>query len=452
MRLCFLLVVAALEATAVSLPLTALTGLGLAWPLIFVAVLLGWLSGQVARGLGPGRGRGALLAGVVVGGLVLPAAHLGGPLAALGALLPGSPGFLASYALLLLGLFLFWRGARLDTGDSAAVASLFGWSTAVGLGSMVVGAISGTGAPAGSPAALGHAVGLVGLGLMALALAHAQESAGGRLGGLSWRWLATLLAATVAVVAIAIIGTGLVGGGEGVGAARALIALLLLPLALVGGALAWLFLTFLAEPLAALIRQILSGLQLLQPPEPPPAEGGGPAAGLEGALATIGRLAEGATFLMALIPVAILVLVILLLRRRQGARPSADEERESLGFAASLTGDIRELLGRLRNPFERRLTGLRAAMAALVGDDPTTRARRAYVGLLLLLEGRALPRPAAQTPAEFAPAAAEAAGAPAPVSALTEAYEQARYSPAGASPADAAAAEAALRALERRPR
>lgn len=451
MRLLFTLVVAALEATVVGLPLIALTTLGPPWPLLLLAVALGWLADQAARRGPRGRERPVLLTGAVAGGLLLPAARLGGPGAALGALLPGGPAFVAAYALLLLGLYLFWRGTRLDTRDSGAVGDLFGRGAAVGVAALILGALAGTGSPAGSPAVLAHIAGLVALGLLALALAHAQDAAGGRLAGLSWRWLATLLAAVAAVVAVATLGTSLVGGGAGAEAARTLISLALLPFALVGAALAWVFLTFLAEPLTAIIRAILARLQLLQLPEaPPPEQAEGAPGQADGALAMIERMAEGATFLMALIPVVILVAAILLLRRRRGARPAGDEERESLGMLTSLGADLRDLLGRLRNPFERRLEGLRAALAALRGDDPSTRARRAYVGLLLLLEGRGRPRPPALTPAEFTPAAAEAAGDPGPVGTLTGAYERARYSPGGASPADADGAEEALRALQRR--
>jgi hypothetical protein len=168
------------------------------------------------------------------------------------------------------------------------------------------------------------------------------------------------------------------------------------------------------------------------------------------ALTAIGRLADGATFLLALIPIAILMLAILLMRQRRRPKAGADEERETLGVLSSLGDDLRGLLRQLRNPFARPLEGLRAALAALVGEDATTRARRAYVRLLLLLEAREQRRPPPQTPAEFAPTAASAAGAPEAVERLTAAYERARYNPAGASPADAEAAEAALRALDGR--
>ena len=449
MRLLFTLVVAALEATAVSLPLTLLAPEPPPWPLLLLAVAMGWLADQLSRRGPVGRQRATLLAGAALGALLLPAIYLGGPLAALGALLPGSPAFLAAYALLLLGLFLVWRGTRLDTSDSGAIGERFRWAMVAGLVALILGAFAGGGAPLGAPVVLWHVAGLNALGLLAMALGHAQDAAGGRLTGLSWRWLATLAAVVAGVVAAATLATSLVGGGAGAEAARTLIGLFLLPFALVGAALAWVFLTLFAEPLAALLRAILAQLQLLQLPEGPTDPAGEGLDPVGGPVEVIARMAEGATFLMALIPIVILVAAILLLRSRLLPRDASDEERESLGTAAGLAADLRDLLGRLRNPFARHLEGLRGALAALKGDDPTARARRAYIGLLLLLEGRARHRPPAATPAEFRAAAAEATGAPEPVAALTAAYERARYSPAGATATDAATAEDALRALER---
>lgn len=449
MGLFFLFVIAALEATAVSLPLVALTRVDLPWALLLLGVVLGWLSDRLAGAFGPTRHRGALLGGALVGGLLLPSASFGGPRAALGALLLGDPNFIGAYLLLLLGLYLFWRGARLDTGDSGAVNDLFGRSAAVAVGALVVGALTGTGAPLGSPVLLAHIVGLTTLGLLARALAYAQETAGGRLSGLSGRWLATLLAAVAAVVAVATLSTGLVGGSAGAVAAQTLIGLALLPFALIGAALAWVFLTYLAEPIGAIIQALLAQLRLIQLPEPPPPQEGGAVGGMAEAFRTIERLAEGATYLMALIPIAILVIAILLLRRRRPARARDDEERESLGLASSLGADLRELLGRLRSPFGRGGAGLQGALAALKGDGPTMRARRAYIRLLLLLEAREQARLPAQTPAEFAPVAAATVSAAEPVGTITRAYEGARYNPDGAAPSEADAAEAALRRLQR---
>ena len=102
MRLLFTLVVAALEATVVGLPLTALTSFGPPWPFLLLAVAVGWLADQAARRVPKSAERITLLTGAAVGGLLLPSRALGGPLVALGALLPGSPDFGLAYALLLL--------------------------------------------------------------------------------------------------------------------------------------------------------------------------------------------------------------------------------------------------------------------------------------------------------------------------------------------------------------
>jgi hypothetical protein len=447
-RLLFALLLVALETTAVSLPLTALAAGTPPWPLLAGATLLGLLADQAALRLQARLERPTLLAGALLAAALVIGGGLGlGPLGALGALIPGGPAVAQAYALLLLALLLFWRGTRVDTRDSAGVGALFTRGAAASVAGLLVGAIFGTGRPPGSPAILGQIVALVGLGLLALAVSHAQEAAGGRLGGLDRRWLLTLLAAVGVVLAVALGAAGLLGQSEATAAIQGLLRLILLPFALVGGAIVWLILALFAEPLRALIAALLARLRGLEPP-PVPDNAFGEQQG-QAVFETITRIANGATFLLALIPIAILVAAILIMRRRARPRPETDEERESLGALASLAGDLRELLAGLRNPFARRLAGLRAALAALEGHDPTTRARRAYVRLLLLLEGREHVRPPARTPAEFAPEAAAALDAAEPVARLTAAYERARYDPTGASPAMADDAEAALRDLDR---
>jgi hypothetical protein len=445
-RLLFILVLAALEATVVSLPLTALTTGAPPWPLLFAAVALGWLADRVAVRLPERFERAALLGGALVAAEVLVGGAMGlGPLAALAELFGGARA-LQAYVLLLLALYLYWRGTRIDTGDGAAVGALFGRGAVVAVAAMVLGSIAGTGLPLGSTPVVAQIMALTALGLLALAMAHAQEVGGG-LKGLGWRWLLTLLASIGGVLALATLAVGLLGGGDAMAAAQGLLRAAMLPFALIGALLVFLVATFLAEPLIRLLQAILAALQGIEPPSTDVAVGERQLNAE--AIETIVRVANGATLLLALIPVVVLLLAVLILRRRARAAAQNDEERESLDLAASLAGDLRDLLAGLRNPFARRLTGLRAALAALTGDDPSTRARRAYVRLLLLLEGRERRRLPAQTPAEFAPAAAAATEAE-PVAQLTAAYEQARYNPAGASPADAAAAEAALRALDGR--
>ncbi|MFV9507231.1 MAG: DUF4129 domain-containing protein [Oscillochloridaceae bacterium umkhey_bin13] len=447
MRLLFTLVLLALEATVVGLPLVALTTLYAPWPLLALVVVLGWQADGLA--LRYPRRRSLILGASALGSaLLLPLVAHGGLLPTLAAMIPGQLAFGSAYSLLVLGLFLFWRGTRLDSRDSAAIGTLFGRGAAVGGAALLIGGLLGTGAPTNSALVIGHVIALGTLGLTALALAHAQDAAEGRLNDLSWRWLITLLAAVTAVVIMATLLATLLGGGDGLAALQNLIALLIFPLALVGGIIAWFLITFLAEPISALIRTIMAALQRFQLPEEPIAQESGPLI-VEGGdfLRTAQNLAEGATFLMALIPIIILVLLILVLRRRQQAADGSDEERESLGAVRSLVGDLRDLWARLRNPFARHPEGLRAALANLRGNDPTSRTRRAYVQLLLRLEAQAQTRPPTQTPAEFAPTAAQASAAE-PVAILTDAYQRARYRPAGADPNDAEQAEAALRRLE----
>lgn len=448
LRLFFALLLAALETTAVSLPLAALVAGAPSWALLFGAVLLGWLADQVALRLPAPFERPVLLAGALLAAALVIGGDLGaGFLGAFGALLPGSPVLLPAYTLLLLALLLFWRGTRVDTRDSAAVGALFNRGCVAGVAALLAGALLGTGLPLGSPAILAQIVALVGLGLLALALVHAQETAGGRLAGLGRRWLLTLLAAVGAVLTLALFALALLGQGEAAAAAQGLLRLILLPFALVGGAIVWVILVLFAEPLRALIAAILARLRGIEP-LPAPDTAFGEQQG-QAAFETITRIANGATFLLALIPIAILVAVILLLRRRARPRPEANEERESLGILGALAADLRDLLAGLHNPFARPLAGLQAALASLTGDDATTRARRAYVRFLLLLESRDHARPPAQTPAEFAPAAAAAVDAEEPVARLTGAYEQARYNPSGATSSAAEAAEAALQSLRR---
>ena len=127
--LLFFLIVAALEATAVSLPFTALTTANLPWALLFATVVCGWLADQVTLRLPERLDRPGLL----VGALLAVSLFLGGargvtPLGALLTLLPGGADGVdtfQTYFYLLLALYLYWRGTRLDTRDSGAIGALF---------------------------------------------------------------------------------------------------------------------------------------------------------------------------------------------------------------------------------------------------------------------------------------------------------------------------------------
>jgi hypothetical protein len=433
--------VAALEALIVGMPLQALTPLNVPWSLLWAIVLAGWAADTLAARLPEAWSRPILGGGAILALLFFVGARL-----PLSALLPGNAQWPQAYLLALLALFLFWRGARLATLDPGVVAVLVSRGAIVLLLSLLVRPIVQPGVAV--PAVLvPYVLGFICVGLLAMALSRAVEAQAAGAMRLGWRWMLTLAGAIGAVIALSILLGALLGSVDAIELARNLIRAILLPFALIGGVIAYILAVTIVEPLSRLIRALLANLQLL--PEPPPEldEAGEQLSDLP-AFEAIERLAEIATFALALIPIALLLIGILLLRRRKRTRPDADEERESLGIAGNLAGDLRDLLGRLRNPFARRLTGLRAALAALQGDDPTTRVRRAYVRLLLALERRDHTRPPANTPAEFAPTVTALSGAAQPVADLTAAYEQARYNPAGATPAEAEAAEAAVRTLE----
>jgi hypothetical protein len=149
----------------------------------------------------------------------------------------------------------------------------------------------------------------------------------------------------------------------------------------------------------------------------------------------------------ALLPILLLIGLLLLARRRLQRQKNTDEERESLWSWSGLADDLRDLLAGFRRP--GRDGGLRAALARLRGGDPASRIRRSYIRLLLAGEAHNQPRPAPQTPREYAPTArAMIAGAAPQVEALTGAYERARYHPTGTTEADAATAEQAWATIE----
>ena len=440
----FLILLAAFEATLVSLGATVV-GLGPGWPTLFAVTLLGrladWLTDRLPAQLErPALGGGALIAVWLALGT--------GTSSGLLALLPGNNELGLAYLLSLLALYLYWRGTQLAASDSSSVLALFGRG-GLFLIVMLLFAPLGGSDPARNSTLVSHLLAFIALGLSTMALAHASEDEAGRTVRLGWRWLLTLAAAVLAVVLVGGLLSGLLSGGTALTALQNLIALLLFPIALVGGALTWLLLTFFGEPLARFVRWLISSFSGFEPLADAPEQveqntllSGDPAE-------IITRLAVGTTWLMALIPLVIIVAAILFMRRRSRRASPLDEERESLGLLDGLSGDLRDLLASLRNPFARPLGGLRAALAALNGHDPSSRARRSYVQLLLELERRDLPRPPAQTPAEFASSAEAALGQPTPVETLTASYERARYRPAGASEADASAAEQALRDIQR---
>ncbi|NCC34033.1 MAG: DUF4129 domain-containing protein, partial [Chloroflexia bacterium] len=350
--------------------------------------------------------------------------------------------------LLLVGLVLFWRGMQLDHRDGNAAGVLFGRGAALAVASLLLGTLMGTGRPLNALVMLIHIVAFGATGLLALALTHAQTTNDGER-SLNWRWLATMLGSVATVLGLAILGVGLIGGDELLGAVEFGLRIVVLPFALIGGILVWLVLTIFGEPLRWLLKRVLDALDGFNLRPVPPPEAGQPGGEVLAPVPSISALVEGASLLLAVIPLILLIIAIMLWRRRASTSTEMNEEHESLGVLQSLGEDLRSLLSRLRKPFGAHRTGLRAALAGLKSDDATTRTRRAYVQMLLHLEAKGVVRQDDQTPTEFAQTAGPHSPSKPTLTTLTQLYEQARYHPEGVGYNEAEQAEQSLRTLER---
>ncbi|WP_322487056.1 DUF4129 domain-containing protein [Chloroflexus sp.] len=441
-----IVLLAAFETTLVALPLLALATLALPWPGLFGAVLLGWLADGAARCLHRPFHYVPLALAPLLAATGLLWLVVGGDLLALWlALLPGQPQSGLAYVATLVAFFLTWRGAGLESHDSATILTLAGRGMVAVIASLLVGPLLRAGAALPDDLLKAYVAVAIGSGLGSLALAHLVETAADRARVFDLRWTLLLLGVIGGVLAIGAALTALLSGEAALDGVVNLLRFLLLPLALIGAALVYLFTVIfgdLIRVLLALLGQALAQMNLR--PEPPPVTDTAPID--DAAVETVIALAQQATFWLALIPLAVL-LVLLVWWRRRARRVETDEERESLDIGQSLLADVRDLLGALRNPFQRRLSGLQAALAALRGADPVTRVRRAYIQALLALEERGLRRPPAQTPAEWYATVAPTLPDPAPFAELTAIYERARYQPAGVDPTEAAIAEQAAQTV-----
>ncbi|NJM05789.1 hypothetical protein HC891_05725, partial [Candidatus Gracilibacteria bacterium] len=409
-RSIFLGCLAALEATFFSTIALLLAGQLNVWPLCFGLVLFGRAADHVTTLSPPRADRPLLSAGAAIAGISAVSGFLGlAPAEAFAALVPGSATFGNAYLALLFGLLLYWRGTRLDALDGSAIFAYFTRSIGALVVLLLLSAVLPSAALGSDNQLLTHLLAFISFGLGALALAHARES--GTTQRLTGRYAATLLGAITLIVLLSSVLGALVAGGGVLEVLRQAITLLLIPFALIGGALTWLLVTLIAEPLAALIRALFANVRPTPLPETPQQPQSWEIIE-QPANEFIRNLAYGATWLMALIPLFALILAILLLRSRRAPSKAIDEERESLGLLVGLAADLRGLLGSLRNPLARQLSGLQHALTRLRADDPSTRVRRAYVRLLLDLERGAVARPPTRTPDEFAPTAAEATGHP----------------------------------------
>ena len=440
-RLPTLLAIATLEASAISLPLLAVGIGGVAWAEVLALILLSaFATWQIELRVPEGRRRQALALTLAVLAVGVATLRLGGVGELLYALAPRSERFFAAYGTLFEALFACWRGTTLTNYTQGGVARTFSLGVLASIVALLLRAFAVDDEIGQEAAITAQLVLLVASGLLAQALAREEEENDDAPHGWSWRWMATL---TGAIAAVALLGLALsVFFGEQMADV----------LAVLYGALGVVVLIVLS-PFLLLIGAITSWLLSLAPNGvryPTPRIFAQPSF-LE--QWTRGILPEGTppwlefsvVWLVALLPLALLVLLILIARRRLRDRPRG-EERESLFSARALLDDINGLLAGLLKRDAPGRAGLLGALDALRGDDPASRVRRAYIRLLLALEARERARPAAATPAEFAPSAAATLPAAAPsVSTLTSTYERARYGTA--TEADAEGAERALREL-----
>ena len=340
----------------------------------------------------------------------------------------------------LLGVaYTFWRGTRLLDHDHATVARLFGRSLFVLVLLISFGALSSTLAPDRTTLASLEMLSYFIAGLLAVALANMAD---GEISmqRIEWRSL-LMLVATILVVAVGgLLFASLFGGFAGTLISTVFEFFLVLGLVVMSPLL------LLASWLIAQLGTLIDSATLAQL-----------AANAQARAQLMQQLQQQspntvAPWLLVLLqafclvlPVALIALLFLLVRRRARATQLTNEVRESILSWSGLASDLRDLFASRR----RGEGGLRAALAALRGNEPAQRIRRSYIRLLLASEAREHARQATQTPHEFAPTAVGAfPGTEQPIAIMTAAYERARYAPETATPAEADRADQAWRQID----
>ncbi|MBC8159718.1 MAG: DUF4129 domain-containing protein [Roseiflexaceae bacterium] len=437
-RTIFLLAVAIFEASLPALIVT-IAG-GAAWALLIGAVLWGALLARLAeRALPEELQRLVLLALALLSSIwVMKAAAGGGlgPLDGWGALFSAGAG--AAYVTGLAALYCFWRGSLLLEHDNTTIAQLFSRLVIALIVILILGGVASALDRAVLVAATGQVITFFAAGLVALALAGFTDTPGRRS---DWRGVAMLLGAIAAILLGGVLLAALLGGAllELLATVWQVIAfgllILLTPLIML---ISWALTAFIdqlgSSSFVEFFEQLRRGLDQV-------AVENANAAGMP---IWIDLALRG---FCLLIPILIIVLLFLRIRRTKRGNRRSDEQRESVLSWSGIGEDLGGLLNGLRR---RDAEGLRAALGRLRGGDPATRIRRAYIRLLLDAEAREQQRAPAQTPREFAPAAASALGQNAAVQRLTSAYERARYAPASATQAEADQAEQAIEQLKRK--
>lgn len=257
------------------------------------------------------------------------------------------------------------------------------------------------------------------LGLLTLALAQlgrAQRHQGNLLRG---PWAATLVGTVLLLAAV-----GALVGLVPLGVLNAL-------LAPVGALMLWVFdalILVIALPIALLIQWLvglLAGNRPFQPPQNP--------AGDQSAAEQLRRKVteSGPPWLLVLLGKVLFLAVVTVLvayiawwafHRLRRPAGDADETRESLESEGGLGADLGALLGGLLGRFRRAPRPEREPAL----PEGVLAVRRLYVRALRRAEEAGVERPPAATPAEFAPALAEALQTPAAYP-LSDRFAAARY-------------------------
>lgn len=339
----------------------------------------------------------------------------------------------------LLGVaYTFWRGTMLLDHDQGTITRLFGRSLFVLVVLISFGALSSTLDPDRTTLASLEMLSYFTAGLLAVALANMADGETS-MRQIEWRGLLMVVATILAVAIGGLLFASLFGGFAGTLISSVFEFFLVLGLVVMSPLL------LLASWLIAQLGSLIDSATLAQL-----------AANAQARAQMMQQLQQqspntAAPWLLVLLqafclvlPVALLGLLFLLARRRGRATQIANEVRESVLSWDGLASDLRSLFASRRGE-----GGLRAALAALRGNDPAQRIRRSYIRLLLASEAHEHARQATQTPHEFAPSAVGAfPGTEQPVAIITAAYERARYAPETARSAEADRAEQAWRQID----
>lgn len=406
------------------------------WPQLTAAMLLAALLDRVVQILPRAwRPRAWLAGGLLIGALLLKAMMGGGlsPLTGWGIL---NPEDYAGYQELIFSsvalLYLWWRGSRLIEIDYDAVGIIFRRGLIILLVALPFLQIF-VAAPFNQPevfsALTAYVVTFVGSALLSLAISNIM----GRESGRRRRWIATTVLPVLALI-LASIGIVAVFSAT-------LRRLLAETLQVIIITIYWLISPIIALFMAAL-SWILQGALTPPPgaqpaatptPAPTPGPQPDPLAQIRQAYPEPASAATLEVWRIAGVLI-LLVLTIVALRwmlaQARGRQQAEQEERSSLWSWAEMRRDLFDMVNSLLDPLRRKRPGLRDTLAALRGNDPITRIRRAYVRLLLLAEEHERARAPHQTPREYLPQVeALAPGASAAMSILTATYEHARYGP-----------------------